>query len=40
VEAREAVWGALYSVFKQAYDFADSWNALADRVERMQDGQA
>ena len=35
VEAREAVWGALYSVFRQAYDLADGWNALADRVERM-----
>ena len=38
VKAREAVWGALYSVFRQAYDLADGWNALADRVERMQDG--
>ena len=36
VEAREAVWDALYSVFRQAYDLADGWNALAcDRVERM-----
>ena len=35
VEAREAVWGALYSVLRQAYELADGWNALADRVERM-----
>lgn len=39
VEAREAVWGALYKVFRQAYDLADGWNALADRVERMPDGK-
>ena len=38
VEAREAVWEALYRVFRQAYDLADGWNALADRVERMPGG--
>ncbi len=38
VEAREAVWEALYRVFRQAYELADGWNALADRVERMPDG--
>ena len=38
VEAREAVWGALYNVYRHAYDLGDAWNALADRVERMQDG--
>ena len=38
VEAREDVWDALYRVFRQAYDLADGWNALADRVERMPDG--
>ena len=37
VEAREAVWEALYTVFRQAYELADGWNALADRVERMPD---
>ena len=38
VEAREAVWRSLYKVFRQAYDLAEGWNALADRVERMPDG--
>ena len=38
VEAREAVWEALYKVFRQAYNLADGWNALADRVERMPEG--
>ncbi len=37
-EAREAVWEALYRVFRQAYELADGWNALADRVERMPEG--
>ncbi len=36
-DAREAVWEALYRVFRQAYELADGWNALADRVERMPD---
>lgn len=39
VEAREAVWDALYKAFRQAYELADGWNALADRVERMPDGK-
>ena len=37
VEAREAVWRSLYKVFRQAYDLADGWNALADRIERLPD---
>ncbi len=39
VEARKAVWDALCRVYRRAYDLADGWNALADRVERLPEGR-
>jgi len=32
IEARNAMWEAIYTVHRQLYDFGDIWNALAPRI--------
>ena len=32
IEARNAMWEAIYTVFKQIYSFGDAWNELAPRA--------
>lgn len=32
IKARNAMWEAIYTVYRQVYDFGDAWNALAPRV--------
>ena len=28
LEARDAIWKAIYPMFQQVYELADSWNSL------------